>query len=578
VQSLIEIALSNIAMAAALAVVAVLAGRTIRRPALTHSLWLLVLIKLITPPLFFVPMQETKDEEPEAIIVVTPEMPPALEHFPAEALPVLPEVIEDDVPQIKQKAPPEPEPKKAIVPSTPTTEPGEVVDWFLIVGGIWLAGTVCWLLVASTRLGRFRRLLSQAQPVTEDLQIEVKRLAEKFQVRCPNVRLVHGPMSPMIWVLGRMRWLLVPANLLDRLNAQQRAALLAHELAHLRRKDPWVRYLEMIVLPLYWWCPLVWWAVRELREAEEECCDAWVLWALPESGRAYALALVETVDFLAEARPALPVLASGFGHVQLLRRRLTMIMRGTTPRALTASGVVVLLAVAALLVPWLPTWGQGQPPGPNEDPARALRETLQKLQKMQTDLQKQQAALEEQRQALEAKAKELAKALGVQKKEKKFILDLDTKKALGEQAKADAAQKKAAAEKALQEFEKAVRIIVIQQGQGRPDLEKRLAALEMNLTNVLKEVQNIRRELGGGKMDPRFGPRGPMPPGPGGPGGQPGFPPGGKGPVPFPPGGFPPGGPGGPAGGLPGGPGAGAPGGFPQPPLVPQQPQPPGKQ
>ena len=51
------------------------------------------------------------------------------------------------------------------------------------------------------------------------------------------------------------------------------------------------------------------------RDAEEDCCDAWVVWALPASARAYALALVETVDFLADARPALPALASGFGHV-----------------------------------------------------------------------------------------------------------------------------------------------------------------------------------------------------------------------------------------------------------------------
>jgi len=48
---------------------------------------------------------------------------------------------------------------------------------------------------------------------------------------------------------------------------------------------------------LYWWCPLVWWAQRELREAEEECCDAWVLWALPGSAARYAHALVRYRGF-----------------------------------------------------------------------------------------------------------------------------------------------------------------------------------------------------------------------------------------------------------------------------------------
>jgi hypothetical protein len=280
------------------------------------------------------------------------------------------------------------------------------------------------------------------------------------------------------------------------------------------------------------------------------------------------LALVETVDFLAEARPQLPVLASGFGHVHLLRRRLTMIMRGTTPRALTASGVVVLLAVAALLVPWLPSWGQGPAPK-KEELNREILETLQKLQKVQAELQKQQAELEEQRQVVEAKARDLAKALQLKQKEKKPIFEVENKRASDEQrAKADAAQKKAATEDAIHDYERAVKILLLQQGKLRPDLEKRLAALETNLTNILKEVQNMRRELRGPQgmgAPPVKGP--PQPPG----GFRPpqGLPAPGGAPVPLPP--QPPGaGPGGVFPQPPPGAGTGG-GGFPQPP----QPTPP---
>src|SRR5205823_693173 len=119
----------------------------------------------------------------------------------------------------------------------------------------------------------------------------------------------------------------------------------------------WVRLLELAVTALYWWHPAVWWARRELREAEEQCCDAWVVWALPQARRTYALALVETVDFLSGAPAALPSAASGVGPVDDLRKRVTMIMRGTTPRALTWAGNLVVLGVAALL-PVLPTWAQ----------------------------------------------------------------------------------------------------------------------------------------------------------------------------------------------------------------------------
>ena len=241
-----------------------------------------------------------------------------------------------------------------------------------------------------------------------------------------------------------------------------------------------------------------------------------------------------------------------------------MIMRGSTPRALTASGVVLLLAVAALLVPWLPTWGQGQgPTRKNEDPNRALEETLQKLLKIQHDLAKQQQAIDEQRKAVEIKARELVEAIKGKKQEKKFITELDMKQAEEQNAKADAAQKKAAAEAALRDYERALKIVLTQQAKVRPDLDRRLAELEKNLTNVLKEVQNMRRELqqGGPGMRPGFGPphKGPnfVPQPPGGFG-----PPGAGTPGPLPPGGFPP-------HGLPGGPGAGPGGGFPQPPLDP---------
>src|SRR5262249_55378231 len=80
------------------------------------------------------------------------------------------------------------------------------------------------------------------------------------------------------------------------------------------------------------------------------------------SARAYAVALVSTVDYLCEARPALPPVASGFGHAYLLKRRLTMILRGTTPRALSWHGFLTVLGLGALLLPFQPTWAQDEAP------------------------------------------------------------------------------------------------------------------------------------------------------------------------------------------------------------------------
>ena len=256
-------------------------------------------------------------------------------------------------------------------------------------------------------LTRFRKQLRFARPAPADLQRETQRLADRMEVLCPGVWVVPGPLSPMLWVLGRTPRLLVPTGLLERLDDVQRQALLAHELAHWRRRDHWVRWLELVVLALYWWCPLVWWARRHLQEAEEECCDAWVVWLMPGAARGYALALVETLEFMAGARAALPPVASGIGHVRLLKRRLTMIMRGTTPRALTVGGGLAVLALGALLLPLMPSLAQSQPVGspPREDPN--LRDRLQSLEKAEQDIRRLQEDLDRARQDLEHRTREL---------------------------------------------------------------------------------------------------------------------------------------------------------------------------
>jgi hypothetical protein len=223
----------------------------------------------------------------------------------------------------------------------------------------------------------------------------------------------------MLWPVGREVRLFLPADLLDRLTEGQRQALVIHELAHLRRRDHWVRLLEAVTGALYWWHPAVWWARRELREAEEQCCDAWVVWALPGRRRDYALALVETVDFLSESRAALPALASGVGHVDHLRRRVTMIMKGATPRCLSWAGGLVVVALGMVLLPVLPVWGQernveiilrGREPDKKDGDTRDDKRTVDEKRAVDAELAKLEDEVEAARYHLAAAEARLRKA------------------------------------------------------------------------------------------------------------------------------------------------------------------------
>jgi len=227
------------------------------------------------------------------------------------------------------------------------------------IAPLWLCGSMVWFAGVAWSAWHFHRLLRSAKPAPASLQDQTCRLAERLGLNwCPEVWLLPGAISPMIWTIGMAPRLVFPLRLLDRLDEKQRAALLLHELAHVRRHDHWVRFLEVLAVGLYWWLPVVWWARRELREVEEQCCDAWVVWASAGDGHAYALALIEAVAFVSRAPSPLPVGASGIGQVSHLRRRLTMIMSGNTPKTLSALGWLAVLCLGFILLPLTPAQAQ----------------------------------------------------------------------------------------------------------------------------------------------------------------------------------------------------------------------------
>jgi beta-lactamase regulating signal transducer with metallopeptidase domain len=241
----------------------------------------------------------------------------------------------------------------------------------------WALGSFICLVVVTVRIGRFATYLRYGEVAPPALQSRARALAERMQIPdAPLVWFVPGVVCPMLWTgLGLGSRLLVPRGLWDRLDAAQQSSLLAHELAHLKRRDHWVRVLEVLATVLYWWFPVMWWARGRLREAEEQCCDAWVVWALPGLGRDYAGALLEALEFIAEGErggsvwPAAPMLASGMGQFHQLSRRLTMIKSEAVPRKLSWLGRAVVCGLAVGWLPLAPAGAQVTPVDKANEPA-----------------------------------------------------------------------------------------------------------------------------------------------------------------------------------------------------------------
>jgi beta-lactamase regulating signal transducer with metallopeptidase domain len=404
---LLEVALANAVLALPLAVFAV-AVSWFRRPAVTHALWLLVLLRLFMPPIWRVPVPEWPVERAAAVDCDRP----VIATLATDSLEVAhPESSTGVESQTRPSKTPGVPPEDIANGSPPR------FSWPMVIGLVWLTGTGVVLGLAVSRGMAFHRLLCNTDPAPAAWQRTCDRLAHRLGLRrAPGLWLVKGPVSPLLWAgFGRPR-ILLPADLAARLDGGRRAALLAHELAHLRRGDHLVRWLELAATAAFWWHPIVWVARRGLREAEEQCCDAWVVWALPAARRAYADALVDTVDFLSSACPALPPLASGLGTVRHLKRRVVMIMQGKVSRRMSAPGLLTGLALGAMLLAITPSWSQDsprrdqnedrKPPEPrprtdarDDDPRRAteaddLRRQIRQLHDKLTEAQRRLATIE----------------------------------------------------------------------------------------------------------------------------------------------------------------------------------------
>ncbi|SIN70134.1 Signal transducer regulating beta-lactamase production, contains metallopeptidase domain [Singulisphaera sp. GP187] len=349
---LLEIALTNAVMATAIGVVAGVVGGVCRRPALSHCLWLLVLLKLITPPLLLFPMPPATPPSIGLGAGAAPSDPSSRERLgltgrtrdsrPSAATP-------GDRSGGRGRQPRE----SRDYPAPVAAEPAAVASWVTWVASVWLTGSVFWFVMAALRIRRFRRFLRHALPAPPELQGRAQELSGRLGVSlCPRVYVTPLPISPSLWGIRRAVRLVLPADLLRCLEPEERDTLLAHELAHLRRHDNWVRLLELTAIGLFWWHPVVWWARREIGRAEEYCCDSWVVWLLPEAALAYAKALLKTVEFLSEARPILIPATGGAGRLPVLKSRVAMILDEPRCHRLSRPGraAALLIGLFFLLV------------------------------------------------------------------------------------------------------------------------------------------------------------------------------------------------------------------------------------
>ncbi|MFC7338477.1 M56 family metallopeptidase [Haloferula chungangensis] len=201
-----------------------------------------------------------------------------------------------------------------------------------------------------------RLLAGSSSMVGEHWRHEMNKMGMTLGLRVmPLLRWSQEVASPV--VLGLVKpVILLPVALATRLSLVQVEAVIAHELAHLQRRDPLVLVIQRMIETVLFFHPLVWWMSRVLEQSREEACDDLVL-ALGCDPADYAEALVLCSELRWENGASLPEgsvsLAATGNRVHPLERRVMRLLGEGGPGGVRLGNVgwmVGLLSLAGVAI------------------------------------------------------------------------------------------------------------------------------------------------------------------------------------------------------------------------------------
>ena len=254
---------------------------------------------------------------------------------------------------IPQSTTAQPTAAQAETSSTPWYQQGTEVlgPWLPVIVFVWMLGIlVCairplfgWLIVVRLRRAGTTAVPENIQTLFENTlqRMHVKPIVSVWQSSLIQIPVVVGYFKPVI---------LLPVSVMTELPVKQIEAILAHELAHVKRFDYVVNILQTVVETVFFYHPAVWWLSRQIRIEREHCCDDDVVRIL-DNRRDYGQALLAMTEMKSRGG----VLAVGAGGSSLLARvrRLCGIepMQRSWSKFIACS-LVLLIGAGLLGFPW----------------------------------------------------------------------------------------------------------------------------------------------------------------------------------------------------------------------------------
>lgn len=223
--------------------------------------------------------------------------------------------------------------------------PGAELLGALLLG--WMAGAVLMATRVAGGLARLRDLVRDAAPLPEPWQARLRAIGARLGMKRAALLLGSRGIDAPI-TLGWLRpVILVPLSALTALPAPCLEAILAHELAHVRRWDYLVNILQSAVEAALFYHPAVHWASARIRAEREHCCDD-IAAGLVDDPIKYARALLALEELRADA-PAMALASTGGSLMLRIRRLVNDQQHKPTPRRPLAGWILPALFAAGAL-------------------------------------------------------------------------------------------------------------------------------------------------------------------------------------------------------------------------------------
>ena len=221
---------------------------------------------------------------------------------------------------------------------------------------VWIAGMFVMFVLALKSSLQLRSLKRSALPLQNTTIYKLyKQCLSEMKLTRTNIPIYSTAFLKTPIITGIFKpGIYMPIHLISDYHETDVRYILLHELQHYKHKDSLANYLMILTAILYWFNPIIWYALKEMRNDREIACDTSVLKMLDECDyEKYGNTLINFAEKISSS--PFPFAAGLGGNIKQIRRRIISIASYKNPSFhKKAIGIITFMLITAGIISFTP--------------------------------------------------------------------------------------------------------------------------------------------------------------------------------------------------------------------------------